>query len=75
MAIFVEHQETHEVYILLGGGFGAYRSEDNNKFTRRVVEGNHKMVMVCNELGKIIFVYAKDLKVISIDGRVIGDFW
>jgi hypothetical protein len=74
MLVFVEHNETHEPFILLGTGLGIYRSETDSLF-EPVKEGVHKMLAVCDKEGKIYWYPSKELTVITVDGKNVKDHW
>ena len=76
MLVFVEHNKTHEAFLLLGTDLGVYRSEfKNSLFEDGVKEGIHKMLAVCDKVGKIYWYPSKELTVITVDGKEVKDHW
>ncbi|NER21045.1 MAG: hypothetical protein F6J86_01760 [Symploca sp. SIO1B1] len=72
MAIIVKHKESQNNYILLGTGFGIYKSSRPNAFFELLTidEQEHfRLVAVADHHGEIKWFYSKDLTVIEIDGR------
>ena len=58
MAIIVQHKETRKDYVLLGGGFGAYKAKSPSPLLGNLAplreEGEYPMVCVCNPKGHIL---------------------
>jgi len=75
MLVFVEHNKTHEAFILLGTGLGLYRSENGQKLFDKVNEGVHKMLAVSDKAGKIYWYPSKELTVVTVDGKEVKDHW
>ena len=76
MATIVKHKATGRNYCLLGTGFGVYQSSKPNMFLGNwmadVDEGQFAMVCVCDNSGRISWVQAEDIAVVSIDGQDIN---
>ena len=71
MAIFVEHKKSHDLFVLISGGFGAYQSAGNSgafDSVRVYKEGSHPMVCVCDRNGDIGWFASEDIRVIHVDG-------
>ncbi len=72
MPILIRHLPTNKELIYIGSGFGMYQSKKPNWFLGDLVsdtdEGNKAVIYACNKEGKIILLYAEDVKVISING-------
>lgn len=78
MAIIVCHRKTNKKYILLGAGFGAYKSSrpsflGGNIFPNEQ-EGTFKMVSVCDRFGNIKWFEYSKLKVIEVDGVRVSEY-
>ncbi|HHW47482.1 MAG TPA: hypothetical protein GXX14_02560 [Clostridiaceae bacterium] len=76
MAIFVRHKESDKIYVLIGTGYGAYKSATpsflgGNLFPREE-EGEIPVAAVADERGEIQWFYTDELKVIEIDGIEIS---
>ncbi|ERT09704.1 hypothetical protein M595_0327 [Lyngbya aestuarii BL J] len=72
MATIVEHQKSGKRYIVMGTGFGIYKSARNNAFFEWAVveeEDNYHLVAVCDRKGKIKWFYSDDLVVVEVDGK------
>ncbi len=76
MATIVEHKETGKRYIVMGTGFGIYKSARNNAFFQWAVveeEDNYHLVAVCDRKGNIKWFYSEDLVVVEVDGGKPSD--
>lgn len=76
MATIVEHKETGKRYIVMGTGFGVYKSARNNAFFQWAVmeeEDNYHLVAVCDRKGNIKWFYSEDLVVVEVDGGKPSD--
>lgn len=77
MASIVSSERSGERYVLLGTGFGAYQSKKPNWFFGDLVadtdEGQHALVCVCDETGRIGWLESSDVTVESVDGVGVGD--
>jgi len=73
MATIVREKKTGDHYILLGAGFGVFKSEKPNAFFGNWMpeksEGQFPMVCLCGVDGKIGWALSEDVVVISIDGQ------
>ena len=76
MATIVRHNATGKNYCLLGTGFGAYQSKKPNMFLGNwmadIDEGQFAMACVCDSKGRVSWVQAEDITVVSIDGEDIS---
>ena len=76
MATIVRHNATGKNYCLLGTGFGAYQSKKPNMFLGNlkadVDEGQFAMACVCDNTGRVSWVQAEDITVVSVDGQEIS---
>ena len=73
MSIYVEHKETGDFFIFLGGGYGAFQSHDSHSIFNPTKEGTFHMVALCDKKGNIGWVKSDKLRVIHIDGTDIAD--
>ncbi len=73
MATIVEHKETQMRFVLLGTGFGMYRAKAPNMLFGNLLpeteKGFEQVICACKPNGEILWLRAKDVKVISIDGK------
>lgn len=71
MAIIVEHKELKGEYILIGAGFGAYKTSRPAVFIANHLpkedSGEMTMVAVCNEDGEIGWFNSDELIVKKVD--------
>ena len=72
MATIVEHIESKTRYILLGAGLGMYLSSPKLVFKESGVE---KLICVSNPKGNIQWLQARNVKVISIDGKSPDEYF
>ena len=72
MATIVEHSMTMKRYILVGAGYGTFKTARAHKFfgTAAAVEksGSYPMFALCDENGKIKWCKSSDCTIISVDG-------
>jgi hypothetical protein len=73
MATIVQHKNTSAHYVLIGTGFGAYKSQrpsfvGGNLFPHEEA-GEIPVAAVCNNEGIIQWFYTDELTVIEIDGK------
>lgn len=77
MATIIEHNTTGKKYCLLGTGFGVFQSSKPNVFLGNLLadvdQGQYAMVCVCDSLGKIYWIDAGEITVVSVNGQNIGD--
>ena len=77
MAILVQHLESQQVFVLIGTGYGAYRSTRPSLLGGSLFpyedSGEIPVAAVSNEFGVIQWIYTQDLKVIEIDGVKIEE--
>lgn len=73
MAIIVKKRDNDKKYILIGTGFGAYKSPKTPVFigNRIPVQDIKKAAMIaaCNEFGEIVWLPSEDLEVVEVDGN------
>jgi len=69
MSTIIKHKKTGEEYILLGTGFGAtdYGGKDRIDPTENEKE-RYPLICVCNDKGKMGWVYSENFKVVMVDG-------
>lgn len=79
MAIIVEHARTGEHYILLGSGFGAYQSlKSTHTFGDIIPEvdkGKYAMLCVSDRKGTVGWLDSTEVKVVSVDGKGLEEFF
>lgn len=72
MAVKVKYNKNGETYLLLGVGYGAYKSQFAGtyiqSFSPETEQGEVTMVAVCNRDGEIRWADSSDFTVIEIDG-------
>lgn len=72
MATIVKHLPSNKHYVLIGAGFGAYKSSRPTVFIANHVpkldEGEITMAAVCDEIGKIKWVNSEEIEIIEVDG-------
>lgn len=77
MATIVRHDTTGKNYCLLGTGFGVFQSSKPHFFLGNLMadvdEGNYAMVCVCNSAGKVFWIDAEDVTVISVNGQNVSE--
>ncbi len=77
MATIVRHDTTGKNYCLLGTGFGVFQSSKPHFFLGNLMadvdEGQYAMVCVCNSAGKVFWIDAEDVTVVSVDGQNISE--
>ena len=77
MATIVKHNATGKNYCLLGTGFGVFQSSKPNMFFGNLMadvkEGQFAMICVCNSAGKIYWIDADDITVVSVNGQNVGE--
>ena len=71
MAVYVEHKETGDFFIYLGGGFGVFQSETQTMLP--VKRGSFHLVALCDKNGDIGWVKSDKIKVIHIDGVELSE--
>ena len=73
MAVIVRHKSTNKDYVLLGTGFGAFKSSRPGLFLGDLFpteeKGQITMVALCNQQGEIRWAQSEDVTVVSIDGQ------
>jgi len=73
MATIVRHKQTNVAYILLGTGYGAYKSAHTAGLLGNVRPtedaGEVQMVALCDENGRIVWAASDDLYVVEVDGH------
>jgi hypothetical protein len=77
MATILKHVDTGERYVLIGAGFGAYKSARPSLFGSLLPKeesGNITVVAVCNNEGLIHWIHSSKLIVVEIDGKPLSNF-
>jgi hypothetical protein len=77
MAVIVRHKSSQARYVLVGSGFGMYKSSRQNRFFDFLVqedEGHAHLIAVCDRAGIIKWFYSGDIVVEEIDGREPADY-
>jgi hypothetical protein len=72
MAVVVEHSELGLRFVVIGAGYGMYRSAMPGvlgAMTPIEDEGEKGYVAVCDSKGRIRWFGSKDLRVVSVDGK------
>lgn len=73
MATIVKYQENDGHYILLGAGFGTYKSSRSSTLIGDLFptenSGERPVVAICDFNGKIAWVYSEKIEVIRVDGK------
>lgn len=76
MATIVKNISTDEKYILVGVGFGAYKTSKSSVFIANQLpkseEGEEAMAALCDKNGKIKWVDSSQIEIVEIDGREIN---
>ncbi|WP_028553046.1 zinc ribbon domain-containing protein [Paenibacillus sp. UNC451MF] len=79
MATLVRHKESGKTYVLIGTGYGAYKS-----MLPGVIGGSlfpHEeaaeipLAALSDRYGNITWMLTRDLQVIKVDGQAIGDYF
>ncbi len=78
MATIIKHNTTRKNYCLLGTGFGVFQSSKphfllGGDWLADVKEGEYALVCVCDSAGKVFWIDAQDVTVVSVDGQNIGE--
>ena len=77
MATIIKQNTTGKNYCLLGTGFGVFQSAKPHfllgSWVPDVQEGEYALVCVCDSAGKIYWIEAQDVTVVSVDGQNIGE--
>lgn len=75
MATIVLHQKSGKRLILLGTGYGAFKSSRPSFFGGNLFpneeEGQMALASVCDRNGRIEWVYSDELVVVEIDGEKV----
>lgn len=78
MAVIIEHTTTGDRYVLLGAGYGAWAAASGSRTVGRVSapgkSGEAHMVCVSNGEGEIVWMPAREARVLEIDRRTPGEF-
>jgi len=79
MATIVREPRSGGHYILLGAGFGAYKSTHPSMFFGSLApwedSGEVSVVAVCDHEGRIGWLNSHELQVVSIDGKAPGEYY
>lgn len=72
MATIVTNTEEGGTFILLGGGYGAYRATSPHVFFGSLApntdHGEHSLALVCDAKGRIGWMEVRIMRVVSVDG-------
>jgi hypothetical protein len=72
MATIVQSKRNGKKYVLLGTGFGAYKSTRPGVFFGNLVpdeqQGQITMAAVCDKDGNVRWTHSDDLTVVEVDG-------
>jgi len=72
MATIVTHKENGGQFILLGAGFGTYRTRMPGVFFGSLnpseESGEMPVALICDCSGKVGWTFTKDIEVVSVDG-------
>lgn len=75
MATIVEHAKTRKRYVLLGTGFGSWKSSKPNWFFGDLIadvkQGQMAMVCVCDDQSRIGWLNSAEVSVVSVDGQSV----
>jgi hypothetical protein len=73
VATIVLHKPSGEYYVLIGTGFGAYKSQRPSLVGGNLLphedSGEIPVAAVCNQAGVISWFYTEELTVVEIDGK------
>jgi len=73
MAIIVRSKETRRKYVLLGTGYGAFRSTRHGRMwagqTSATEADQHEMIAVCDPDGRIFWLPSAHVEVLTVDGE------
>lgn len=77
LATIVTHKKAEKNYVLLGTGFGAYKTTrpsflGGNLFPKED-EGTIQVVAVCDKTGSIYWIPSSELQVVKVEGKRLGD--
>ena len=77
MATIVFHQQTGKRFLLVGTGYGAFKSSRPSFFGGSLFpheeEGQIPLAAICGSDGRIEWVYTNELVVVEIDGRRVQE--
>ncbi len=74
MPIFVEHKETGDLFVLVGGGFGAtHAGIITDLGVNTQMKSTHTLVCLCDRDGNMGWLDSSKLRVIHVDGTDIKD--
>ncbi|MCS7462046.1 hypothetical protein N0M98_18060 [Paenibacillus doosanensis] len=79
MAIIVQHKESRKSYVLIGTGYGAYKSMmpgvlGGSMFPREE-SAEIPTAAVSDKYGTIHWILTDQLQVVEIDGRPVADYF
>ena len=73
MAVIVVHKKTKARFILVGTGYGAYKSHKSHNSwdfpVDKVEEGKFPLMCICDSKGGIGWVRTSEMEVITVDGK------
>ena len=72
MATIVAHKDCDGHFLLIGSGFGAYRTRMPGVFFGSLSPseeaGEFPMALICDVHGQVGWIFTKDMTVVSVDG-------
>ncbi len=78
MATVLVHRTTQARFVLLGAGFGMYKSSTPGMFLGdldpQVKSGSASLLAVCDAHGQIGWVRSTDVAVVSVDGHAPHEY-
>ena len=73
MAIVVTHKEYEGQFILVGAGYGAVKATRPSLFFGNLAPteetGEHSLVLLCRDDGRVGWVDSSGVRVVSVDGQ------
>lgn len=79
MAVKVLHKPTGQAYVLIGTGFGTYKSSTPSflgcDLFPKIDQGDIAVAAVCDRRGQIVWLPTDELQVLEVDGIRIGGYF
>lgn len=75
MTTIIRNKETGEEYILLGTGFGATDYGGKDRIDPTVAKERFPLLCVCNQKGRIGWVYSEKFEVVLVDGETPAEIY
>ncbi len=77
MATIVRHHDDGADYILLGAGYGLYKSSRPSFFFGNLAptedSSSYSLVLISDGTGKVGWVRSEDITVVTVDGKAPAD--